>query len=138
MKTRPTQFDARENTASSRQHAPRLARNASVLQSHPLSATEKQEKSTQELLPPTKETFELSLIEPGKGATGRGDSGRASEAGSDRSDTVQHLEDQKAAAGFEDRLRLAFHNVRRHLGVELQDDPVQIASKITAALKLRP
>ncbi len=49
--------------------------NASVLQSDPLSATEQQDKSTQALLPPTKETFELSLTEPDKGATGGGDSG---------------------------------------------------------------
>jgi excisionase family DNA binding protein len=73
MKTRPTQFDARENTASSRQHAPRLAMNASVLQSDPLSAAEQHEKSTQKPAPPMKETFELSRTEPDKGTTGGGD-----------------------------------------------------------------
>jgi excisionase family DNA binding protein len=75
MKSHPTQFGVRENTASSRLHAPRRAMNASVLQSDPLSATEQQDKSTQALLPPIKETFELSLTEPDKGATVGGDSG---------------------------------------------------------------
>lgn len=74
MKSRPTQFGVRENTASSRQHAPRLAMNASALQSDPLAATERPDKSTHELAPPIKETFELSLTEPGKGATGEGES----------------------------------------------------------------
>ena len=80
MKTRPTQFDARENTASSRQHAPRLAMNASVLQSDPLSAAEQHDKSTQQPVPPIKETFELSLTETDKGATGGGDNGEITSA----------------------------------------------------------
>jgi hypothetical protein len=75
MKTRPTQFGARENTASSRQHAPHSVLNPSILQSHPLFRTEQQEKGTQQLNPPIKETFELSLTEPGQGAIGGGDSG---------------------------------------------------------------
>ena len=49
--------------------------NASVLQSNPLFGTEQQDKDTQELPSPIKETFELSLTEPDKGATGGGDSG---------------------------------------------------------------
>ena len=75
MKTRPTQFGVRENTASSRQHAPRRAVNTSILQSDPLSVSEQQDKSTQQLAPLIKETFELSLREPDQGATGGGDSG---------------------------------------------------------------
>lgn len=75
MKVRRTQFSVRGNTASSRQHAPRHAMNASVPQSDPLFATEQQDKGTQELPPPIKETFELSLAEPDKGATGEEDSG---------------------------------------------------------------
>lgn len=75
MKTRPTQLGVRENTASSRQHASRRVVNPSILQSDPLFGTEQQDKSTQELAPPIKETFELSLTEPGQGATGGGDSG---------------------------------------------------------------
>jgi excisionase family DNA binding protein len=75
MKIRPTQFGVRENTASLRQHAPRLAMNASVSQSDPLSGTEQQDKGTPELPPPIIETFELSLTEPDKGATGGEDSG---------------------------------------------------------------
>jgi excisionase family DNA binding protein len=75
MKTRPTQFGVRENTASSRQHASRRATNALILQSDPLFGTEHQDKSTQELAPPMKETFELPLTEPDQGATGGGDSG---------------------------------------------------------------
>jgi hypothetical protein len=70
MKTRPTQFGVRENTASSRQHAPRRAMNASVLQPDPLFGAELQDKGTQELPLPIKETFELSLTQPNKGATG--------------------------------------------------------------------
>ena len=73
MKSRPTQFGVRENTASSRQHASRLAMNTSVLQSDPLSATERPDESMHEPVPPIKEMFELSLTEPGKGATGGGE-----------------------------------------------------------------
>jgi excisionase family DNA binding protein len=75
MKTRPTQFGVRENTASSRQHAPRRAMNASVLQSDPIWETEQHDTGTQEPLAPIKETFELSLTNPDKGTTGGGDSG---------------------------------------------------------------
>jgi excisionase family DNA binding protein len=75
MKLRPTQFGVRENTASPRQHAPRRAMNALVLQPDPLFGTEQQDKGTQELPSPIKETFELSLAEPDQGATGGGDSG---------------------------------------------------------------
>jgi excisionase family DNA binding protein len=75
MKTRPTQFGVRENTASSKQHVPRHAMNASVLQSDPLFENEQQERATQELPAPIKETFELFLTEPNKGATGGEDSG---------------------------------------------------------------
>src|SRR5260370_31789366 len=73
MKSRPTQFGVRENTASSRQHASRPAMNASVLKSDPLSATERPDESTHEPVPPIKEIFELSLTEPGEGATGGGE-----------------------------------------------------------------
>jgi excisionase family DNA binding protein len=75
MKTRSTQFDVRENTASSRQHAPRRAMSASVLESDPLFGAERQDKGTRELTSPIKETFELSLTETDKGATGGGDRG---------------------------------------------------------------
>jgi excisionase family DNA binding protein len=49
--------------------------NTSVLQSAPLFGTEQQDKGTQELPPPIKEIFELSLTETDKGATGGDDSG---------------------------------------------------------------
>jgi excisionase family DNA binding protein len=75
MKTRPTQFGVRENTASSRQHAPRRLANRSIPQSDPLSRSKQQDKSAQELFHPFKESFELSLTEPDHGATGGGDSG---------------------------------------------------------------
>jgi excisionase family DNA binding protein len=75
MNGRSTQFGVRENTASSRQHAPRRVMNASVLQSDPSSAAGQREESTQELPSPIKETFELSLSETDKGATGGGDNG---------------------------------------------------------------
>jgi excisionase family DNA binding protein len=75
MKSRPTQFGVREKTASSRQHAPRRAVNASFLQSDPLPATERPDESLNEPLTPIKETFEVSFTEPGKGATGGEGSG---------------------------------------------------------------
>ena len=102
MKPRPTQFGVRENTASSRQHAPRLAMNASVLQSDPLSATERPDKSTHELAPPFKETFELSLAEPGKGATGEGESGttKSEWLGDDKRPTVERPLTCEEAAAF--------------------------------------
>ena len=73
MKTRPTQFGVRENTASSRQHAPRRAMNASVLQSDLFPATECPDESSNEPVPKIKETLESLRTEPGKGATGGGD-----------------------------------------------------------------
>jgi hypothetical protein len=81
MNRRSTQLGVRENTASSRQHVPRLAMNASVLQSDPLSATERPDKGTHEPVPPLKETFELSLTEPGKGATGEEKAGLSHQRG---------------------------------------------------------
>ena len=75
MKTRRSQFGVRENTASSRQHAPRLAVEDSVLQPALLPATERPDKSTRELMPPINETFELSVTDPNKGATGGEPSG---------------------------------------------------------------
>ncbi len=81
MKTRPTQFGVRENTASSRQHAPRLAVEDSVLQPDLLLATERPDKSTRELMLPINEAFELSLTEPNKGATGGEPSGGTESAG---------------------------------------------------------
>ena len=77
MKTRPTQFGVRENTASSRRHAPRRVVNSSILQSDSLFGTEQQDKSTQEPAPPRKETFELSLADQDKGATGGGENATA-------------------------------------------------------------
>ncbi len=74
MKPRPTQSGVRENTASSRQHVPRRAMNASVLQSDPLPAPERPHESTHEPVSPIKETCELSPTEPGKEATGGGES----------------------------------------------------------------
>jgi excisionase family DNA binding protein len=49
--------------------------NASVIQTDPLFGTDQQDKGTQELPPPIKETFELSLTDSDKEATGGGDSG---------------------------------------------------------------
>ena len=75
MKTRPTKFGVRENTASARQHAPRGVMNASLLPSDALFGTEQQDKRTRELTSPIKESFELSFTETDKGATGGRDSG---------------------------------------------------------------
>jgi excisionase family DNA binding protein len=74
MKPRRTQFGVRENTASSRQHASRLAVEDPTLQPDLLPATEQPDKSTRELIPPLNGTFELSLTEPDKGTTEGGDS----------------------------------------------------------------
>jgi excisionase family DNA binding protein len=101
MKTRPTQFGVRENTASSRQHVPRRAMNASVLQADPLFGSEQQAKGTQELPSPMKETFELSLTELDKGATGGGDGGAitsGSHGGGKRSGVERPLTCEEAAA----------------------------------------
>ena len=101
MKTRPTQFGVRENTASSRQHAPRGVINASVLQSDALFGTERQDKRMRELTSPSKETFELSLTEPDQGATGREDSGTTtpgSVGGGKRSAVERPLTCEEAAA----------------------------------------
>lgn len=73
MKSRPTQIGVRENTASSRQHASRRAMNTSVLQSDLFPATKRPDESSNESVPPIRETFELSLTEQGKGTTGGGE-----------------------------------------------------------------
>jgi len=70
MKDAPTQLDIRENTASSRRHASRRAMHDSFRQFDPLRPTRLLVKSTQELRPETKETFELSLADSDKEATG--------------------------------------------------------------------
>jgi excisionase family DNA binding protein len=54
--------------------------NASVLQSDPLFGTQQEDKGTRELTSPTKETFELSLTETDKGATGGGENGAIASA----------------------------------------------------------
>jgi|SRR5882724_7778648 len=77
MKDAPTQLDMRENTASSRRHASRPAVSGSLRTFDPSSSTESTDRSTQELKLSTKETFELSLADPHKGATGGGDNGTA-------------------------------------------------------------
>ncbi len=82
MKLSPAQFGVRENTASPRQHAPRVVMNASVLDSDLLSSTERPGASTHKSVPPIKETFELSLTGPesGKGATGGEENGTIASA----------------------------------------------------------
>lgn len=74
MKDGPTQLDMRENTASPRRHASRRAMNDSFRQSDRSRPIESSDRSMQELESPIKETFELSLAESDKGATGGGDS----------------------------------------------------------------
>jgi hypothetical protein len=62
--TEPTEKHFSLTSPSIGQHAPRRAMNASVLQSDPLFETEQQDRATQELPAPIKETFELFLTEP--------------------------------------------------------------------------
>lgn len=77
MKSRPTQFGERENTASSRQHAPRLAIRNSAIQTDPLITTERPGDSAHEPVPSFKEAFALSRTEPErrKRATGEEEGG---------------------------------------------------------------
>jgi len=98
MKSRSTQFGVRENTASSRQHAPRRAINASALQSDLFPALEPPDESRNEPVP--KETFELSRTGPGQGATGEGDAGAlpSRSGGGGRSTLERPLTCEEAAA----------------------------------------
>ena len=71
MKLRPTQFGVRENTASSRQHASRLAVSPSPLQSERPSVNEHEDTQSCEQMSSITESFNLSLTEPEKGTTGK-------------------------------------------------------------------
>jgi excisionase family DNA binding protein len=73
MKDAPTQLDIRENTASSRRHASRPAVSGSLRPFDPSHSTESTDRRAQELKLSTQETFELSLADPVKGATGGGE-----------------------------------------------------------------
>jgi excisionase family DNA binding protein len=73
MKDASTQFEVRENTASSRRHASRPAVRGSLRAFDPSDSTESTDGTTQEMKLSTKETFELSLADPDKGATGGGE-----------------------------------------------------------------
>jgi excisionase family DNA binding protein len=70
MKPRSTQFGARENTASSRQHASRLVLSSSLLKSAKTSGNAPEDKQSPAQVSPPAETFHLSLGEPENGATG--------------------------------------------------------------------
>ena len=81
MKTRPTQFGVRENTASSRQHAPRLAASSSSPQ--PATAVEllQEEAAASASGMGNVEVFDLPLTEA-NGATGeKTENGEASPYG---------------------------------------------------------
>ena len=73
MKDAPTQFEMRENTASSRRHASRPAMSGSLRQFDPSHSTESFDERMQETKLSTKETLELALADPDKGATGGGE-----------------------------------------------------------------
>jgi excisionase family DNA binding protein len=70
MKDAPTQLDTRENTASSRRHASRPSMSGSLRPFDPSHSTESTDRGARELKLSTKETFELSLADADKGATG--------------------------------------------------------------------
>lgn len=70
MKPRSTQFGERENTASSRQHASRLAFSSSPSATERLSVNRPEEEQSSLPVPPTAQTFNLSLTAPEHGATG--------------------------------------------------------------------
>jgi excisionase family DNA binding protein len=73
MKDVLTQLEMRENTASSRLHASRIAMNDPFRPIDPSHSAVSADKRMQELKLSTKETFELSLADPDKGATGGGE-----------------------------------------------------------------
>ena len=77
MKSVATQFGVRENTASSRQHAPRLSGSPSFHQSCVISLSKPRDKRSSQRMSPSGETSGLSLPEARKRATGevRRDSG---------------------------------------------------------------
>jgi excisionase family DNA binding protein len=70
MKFHPTQFRVRENTASSRQHASRLAVSPSPSESERTSINALEDKPSSAHVFPATETFDLSITEPEGGATG--------------------------------------------------------------------
>jgi hypothetical protein len=70
MKDAPTQFEMRENTASSRRHASRPSMSGSLRPFDPSHSTESTDRRAQELKLSTKETFELSLADPDEGPQG--------------------------------------------------------------------
>jgi excisionase family DNA binding protein len=70
MKSRPTQFGVRENTASSRQQASRLVSSSSLLKSAKPLANALEDKQSPAQVSLGAETVHLSLGEPENGATG--------------------------------------------------------------------
>ena len=70
MKPRLNQPGARENTASSRQHASRLALSSSLLKSAKPSENAPEDKQSLAQVSSPAETIRLSLGEPENGATG--------------------------------------------------------------------
>jgi excisionase family DNA binding protein len=70
MKDVPTQRDMRENTASSRQHASRLALNSSVPDSETLSGNAIEDNQLSLRMSPPAEIFNLPITKAENGATG--------------------------------------------------------------------
>ena len=70
MKSRPTQFGVRENTASSRQHAPRRVVGWSLPEPERRTVNECAEKQSAPQFAASMETFPEPLTEHGHGATG--------------------------------------------------------------------
>jgi hypothetical protein len=71
MKSRPTQFGVRENTASSRRHASRLVVSPPFLHPGTLSLSEHTSRQSPECMPPSSQTLNLSPGERAKGTTGK-------------------------------------------------------------------
>jgi excisionase family DNA binding protein len=71
IKSRPTQFGARESTASSRQYASRLAVSRPSSQSGAWSVSERDDKQSSGSATPTIDRFNLSLTELESGGIGR-------------------------------------------------------------------
>lgn len=98
MKDAPTQFDMRENTASSRRHASRRLTNVPTAQTVHLLTTEEEGNGAQRPPASLSEEFDLPLTEPDKGTTG----GRASACrladGLNRTDVERPLTCDEAAA----------------------------------------
>ena len=116
MKPRPTQFGVRENTASSRQHTSRLAGSPSYHKSGTLSPSAYTDRRSSEAMSPNKRTFNLSLIEPAKEATG----GKKGDTSSPPNVAHTFVEPQENPSSLPEEYPLTVREAAKYLGVSPQ------------------